>query len=226
MENILKKKIYSVCRFDKKDFLENNQEINDLMLRILVSHETNDDNFNMQKSKDYIQDLNLDIMTKDYVDVRLYMLLDEKNNVPVCFALFSQDNTRDDWHLEYISTNKEYCERGFAENLFMCAAKDIANTEFPYISSVVNEDNYASNSLHEAISKKDGIKAYYDTIDDEDELCDSYEDEQYESYFEEDDDDALYDSERDRCSNRYSYLFDVSELRNQEKFDIEDTVLM
>lgn len=218
MKNIVKKQIHSVCRFDKEDFINHNQDISNMMLYVLSSHETDNDNFNIQKSKDFIADLNLDILTKDYLNVRLYILLDEKNSLPISFALFSQDETRDDWHLEFISTNKNYCGMGFAENLFMYAAKDIASTEYPYISSVVNEDNFASLLLHEAIGSKDGIKVQSTKLDNDEELYDEYMDENY--------DYDCYSTEQKGYSNRLSFLFDVSALKNQDNLDIDDEVIL
>lgn len=218
MEEIKSGKFQQICRFDKDDFLCNNEKINNIMLAILSSHEAKDDNFNVQKAKDYVNELNLDIMTKDFLEVRLYVLWDKNENVPLSFALFSQDETRDDWHLEYISTHNDYHGMGYAESLFLYAAKDIANTEFPYISSVVNEDNYASLHLHEAISNYKGIKTFSSKMDYEDELYDAYDEEEYNGF-------DYYDTE-ESCSNRISFLFDVRELQKQDKLESVDDVVM
>ena len=152
MKNIKKEQIHTIRRFDRRDFLNKNEEINQIMFRVLSSHESNDDGFDIEQSKEYIADLNLDILTKDYLKVRLYVLMDKVDNVPLCFGLFSKDRTRGDWHLEFISTNKDYCGMGYAEALFLHAAKDIANSKNPYISSVVNEDNYADYAIKQNIS--------------------------------------------------------------------------
>ena len=217
MKNIIKKQIHSVCRFDREDFLNNNQEINDLMLRILLSHETDNEDFDIQQSKDFLHNINADILTKEFLKVRLYMLLDHKTNTPISFALFSQDKKREDWHLEYISTNKEYCGIGYAEKLFMYAAKDIATTKYPYISSVVNEDNFASLALHDAVGNQKGIKLQSAEMDDADELYDSYVDDNldYGDY-----------SQTNGYANRISFLFDVSELKSQAELENDDEIIL
>ena len=218
MKNIKNGQIHKVCCFDKKDFIEHNEEINNMMLSILVSHENKDDSFDINESKDYINELNVDILTNDFLQARLYVLLDEKNGIPISFALYSQDQTRDDWHLEFISTNKDYCGMGYAEAIFLISAKDIANTKFPYISSVVNEENLASLQLHEALSKIKGIKLQSAKIDNEDELYDSYQDDNS--------DYDNYETQSHTYSNRISFLFDVKSLKDQKKLkNVDDIVL-
>ena len=218
METIKKGKIHKIVRFDKDDFVNNNNDINDMMLSILASYETQNDNYNIDSAKRDLAELNLDILTKDYLDVRLYLLLDEKKGMPLSFALFSQDNTRDDWHLEFISTNKEYRGIGYAEALFLASAIDISKTDLPYISSVVNEENFASLALHDALGDIDGVKLSSCKIDNEDELIDEYMDN------ETDYDD--YSVEQKGYANRISFMFDVKGLQNQKDFeDIENVIL-
>ena len=218
MKNIKKEQIHTIRRFDRRDFLNKNEEINQIMFRVLSSHESNDDGFDIEQSKEYIADLNLDILTKDYLKVRLYVLMDKVDNVPLCFGLFSKDRTRGDWHLEFISTNKDYCGMGYAEALFLHAAKDIANSKNPYISSVVNEDNYASLALHDALGRQKGIKIFSQKMDNDDELYDEYMNDNF------DYDD--YSENHKGYSNRLSFLFDVSALKNQEECEESDDVIM
>ena len=216
MKGIKKGKIHSITRFDRDDFLKNCEEINNLMLRILLSREEKDDGFDMQESKDFLHNLNADILTKEYLQVRLYLLVDEKTNTPLSFALFSQDETREDWHLEYIVTHKEYSKVGYAEHLFSYAARDIAKSEFPYISSVVNEDNEASLKLHEAFSRKKGVKTSCEEIDNSDELFDEFIDDNPEY--------TDYNTQITGYSNRISFLFDVRNFKMVK--NSEDEVIL
>ena len=218
MKTIKKGNIHTIARFDREDFLNHNEDINDLMLKILATYETANDAYNIKDAKRDLEDLNVDIFTKDYLQVRLYVLLDEQTGTPLCFALYSQDKTRDDWHLEFISTNKEYCGMGYAEAVFLASAKDISKTDLPYISSVVNEDNYASLALHDALGDIEGVKLSSCKMDNEDELFDEYMDN------ETDYDD--YSSEQKGYANRISFLFDVKGLQKQDNFDVIDDIIL
>ena len=120
---------------------------------------------------------------------------------------------------------------GYAEKIFLNAAKDISNSEFPYISSVVNEDNYASMQLHEAFSRKKGVKTFSEEMDSEDELYDAYEDDKEEEYYnsyednnEDEKTDLFGNSSEDsgRYSNRVSFLFDVKGLQQVDIDKLEE----
>ncbi len=167
MKKIFNGKVYSVKRVDKDEFLENSEAINKFMMRIIASHEYENKNYDFDEAKQMLDDLNVDLFTKEYLDVKLYMLKNEIDDEDVCFALYSHDETRDDWHLEFIATHSDYSGCGYGQALFKVSAKDLSKTEFPEISSVVAKNNKASLRLHNDIGDIEGIKMYCDELDDD-----------------------------------------------------------
>ena len=108
---------------------------------------------------------NADFFAEEFLIPRLYVLFDEENQRPVSFALYSHDEERDDWHLEFVATHKEQSGYGYGEAIIKASAEDLVKTEFPKITSVVAKTNKNSLALHEAIGKLSGIGYYYEPIE-------------------------------------------------------------
>ena len=158
METVKKEKVFSIDCYHKNDYLTSSEEINREMLRVVASYEYNNNNYDFDDAEEYLRDLNNDFFTNDNIDVRLYVLNNNIDKMPVCFALFSHDKERNDWHLEYICVNEEFSGSGFAGLLLKVCAKDIAKTEFPLITSVVKKTNEASIGLHNSLAKIPGVE--------------------------------------------------------------------
>lgn len=157
METLKQGEFYSIKRFDREDYLDNFELINGLMTRVFSSHEGYNDFYDYDEALEYINEKNTDFFMEEFLIPKLYVLFDEQNNTPVSFALYSHDKERDDWHLEFISTHKDYSNMGYAEAIFKSSAKDLINTEYPRISSVVAKNNKSSLALHNAIGGTIGI---------------------------------------------------------------------
>ena len=167
MEKIFNGKVYSVKRVDKDEYMENAETINKFMMCIIASHEYENKNYNFEEAKQMLDDLNVDLFTKEYLDAKLYMLKNEIDDEDVCFALYSHDETREDWHLEFIATHSDYSGCGYAQALFKVSAKDLSKTPYQEISSVVAKNNRASLRLHNDIGGIDGIKMYCNQLDED-----------------------------------------------------------
>ena len=166
------KKIYDgngcvIERVDKDEYMSNSEEINRFMMRLIASHEYDNNDYDFEEAKQMLEDLNLNLFTNESLDVKLYMLKSKVNNDDICFALYSQDETRDDWHLEYIVTHSDYAGCGFAKALFDASVRDLAKTGLTEISSVVAKNNKASLRLHDDIADIAGIKMYCDELDED-----------------------------------------------------------
>lgn len=155
MEVLNETKAFKVIKYEKVDFTQDFENMNGQMLRILASHEKSD--FDYEKAKQYIYDKNTDFFLNPNLDGKLYVLYSKLEDKPIAFALFSHDKVRYDWHLEYICTNKEYTNIGFAEALLKVCAKDLSKTDVEFMSSVINKNNDASLAMHNRFVKSLGL---------------------------------------------------------------------
>ena len=166
METIEDKDVFSVECYHKNDYVDDLDEINNLMLGVVASYEYNNENYDFDEAKQYLYDLNNDFFQNDNIDARLYVLKNKMEERPVCFALFSHDNERNDWHLEYVCTHQECSGMGFAELLLKICTKEIAKTDFPTITSVVKKTNEPSIRLHNSLARVSGIEFSCCELDD------------------------------------------------------------
>ena len=165
METIKKGQFYSIKKFDRNDYLSNFEYINTVMTRIFSSREGNNKFYDYDEALEYMNELNSNFFMEEFLIPKLYLLVDEKSGSPISFALYSHDKERDDWHLEFISTHKDYSGMGFAEALFKASAKDLTSTKYPKISSVVAKNNKPSLALHNAMAGVKGIEFACEPID-------------------------------------------------------------
>ena len=167
METIKKGKFYSIKRFDKEDYFKNFDEINGYMTRIFSSHETNNDEFDYDEALENINEKNADFFAEEFLTPRLYVLFDEENKKPISFALYSHDDERNDWHLEFVATHSEHSGEGYGQAIIKASAQDLVKTEFPRITSVVAKTNKHSLQLHEVIGRLNGVGYYFEPIEGE-----------------------------------------------------------
>lgn len=165
MKTIKNGKFYSIRCFEREDYLKNFDELNEFMTRIFSSHEYGNSSYDYQEAIEEINEKNQDFFAEEFLIPRLYVLFDEENRAPVSFALYSHDDERDDWHLEFIATHEDYKQMGFAEAILKASAKDLMTTEYPRISSVVAKSNGPSLALHDAVGSAEGIKLFSEPIE-------------------------------------------------------------
>ena len=165
MENIKNKGYFKIVRFDKDDYINNFDEINTQMLRIVSSHEKS--GFDYEEAKQNLADLNNDLFLSLLWDTKLYVVIDTREDNPVSFALFSHDQQRADWHLEYICTHEEYTNAGIAEGLLKMATIDLSKTEYKQITSTVNKSNHASLAMHDRFANSTNIDLSREWVDED-----------------------------------------------------------
>ncbi|MGN1222104.1 MAG: GNAT family N-acetyltransferase [Christensenellales bacterium] len=149
-------KSHNIKVYDSKDYVDKNKEVNDSFINILSSHEYNNESYDVNKARDYVEDLNYKMYLSD-LDTRIYVF--SLDNQPASFAIYNRIEHTDDWVLELIYTHSEYTTLGLATYLLRFSAKDLKeNFDAKKINATVSKNNYASMNLHESFSKVDGVK--------------------------------------------------------------------
>ena len=159
--------VYSLYCFEKEEYLDDYDKLNKFMYRILASRENIDDNYDEEDAREQIDDINSVFFTKEYLKAKVYFLFNKVDKTPVSFAIYSHDEERGDWHLEYISTHAEYSNMGIGCSLMKLSANDLKSTEWPTITSVVNKKNDASLSMHNSFAGTKGVKISCEELDED-----------------------------------------------------------
>ena len=156
MKNIENTNLYSVRLYDKNDYVEDFDQINFELTKILMTHENG--NFGIEESQAELQRLTDDIFYCEDVDTKIYVLYHNLDERPISFALLTHDETRYDWHMELICTDANYCGLGYGTELFNAVAKDISKTKSKTLSSIIERENEASIAIHEGFAKKNNVE--------------------------------------------------------------------
>ena len=173
METIKKAGVFSVNLYDKQDFFKDLENINVQMASVLSSYENNT-NFNFEDAGQQLADLNTDLIVNDFLNVKLYVLYSNLENRPVGFALFTHDEERNDWHVEFICTHADFAGEGLGEGLLKIACQDLSKTDFKEVSSIVNKTNTSSIAMHRTFINSSNIRGYEEDLD-EDRLLFQYD---------------------------------------------------
>lgn len=161
MDKIQISKIHTVAVYDKKDYLENNKEINHDMLDILLSHENINGSKELSDARTYIEDLNGNMFLNE-LDPKIYVMYRE--NEPVSFAILNKIEKTESWTLDLIYTHNEWTKLGLATVLMRVVTKDLKTKQnAEEINSTVNCKNNASLFLHESFSKIKGVETKTET---------------------------------------------------------------
>lgn len=163
MEKFKISQLHNVKVYDSKDYIEFNKDVNDSFMNILSSHEYNNASYDINKAREYVEDLNYK-MFLDNLDTRIYVMY--RQDQPVTFAIYNRVENTNDWHLELIYTHDEYTKLGLASALLRFSAGDLLSRyDAENITTVVAKNNFASMNLHESFSKVNGVKAYVEDAD-------------------------------------------------------------
>lgn len=160
MKKIKLSTLHEVNVYDSKDYIENNKEVNDSFVNILSSYEYDNADYDINKARDYIENLNYNMFLEN-LDSKIYVL--QREDQPVSFALYNRIQKTNDWVLELIYTHSEHTTCGFATALLRLSAKDLKerfNAE--NIHTTVSHNNYKSMYLHSSFSKVEGVKVALD----------------------------------------------------------------
>ena len=163
METIKKAGVFSINCYNKQDFFDDLENINFQMASVMSSYENT--NLNFEDANQQLTDLNTDLVVNDFLNVKLYVLYSNLENKPVGFALFSHDDERNDWHLEFISTHADYAGEGLGEGLLKTACADLSKTQFKEMSSIVNRSNTSSIAMHRSLMNSANIEGFEEDLD-------------------------------------------------------------
>ena len=142
--------------YDNTDYVEKNKEVNDCFVNILSSYEYDNESYDINKARDYVEDLNYKMYLSD-LDTKIYIFYLEGH--PVTFAIYNRIEHTDDFMLELIYTHSDYTTLGFATYMMRFAAKDLKERyNAKNIHTVVAKKNNPSLYLHKSFSKVDGVK--------------------------------------------------------------------
>lgn len=121
---------------------------------ILKSHEKSGDE---EKQLDKINDL-ISKMFQDDSNSSVYILeklLPDKKVQPLSFIIYSTGRTDDkNAQMELIYTNKRTLNAGYAEMLVLNSFKDLIESGYESVTSIVAEDNVPSLNFNQKILKK------------------------------------------------------------------------
>lgn len=163
MEQFKISALHDLKVYNSSDYIEKNKEVNDSFLSIIASHENTNAGYDVNKAREYIEDLNYKMFLDD-LDTRIYIL--HSDGHPVSFALYNRIEKTNDWIMELIYTHSEYTTLGLATALLRLSAKDLSQRfDAENIHTTVSKKNYASMYLHDSFSKVEGVKVSTDNVD-------------------------------------------------------------
>ena len=146
MKKIKITKTISMISYDENDYLNNQKEIYDSMIKIINSFDADQ---TAVLHKEYIDNLNGDIYLENK-KVNIFLL--KQNQIPISFAIFSNDK------LDMIWTNFEYVKLGFATIILRVVATELKLLNISSFDAEVNSENLVAQSLFDSFAKVEGVE--------------------------------------------------------------------
>ncbi len=168
-EVINKNNIIIVKQFDRDDFINKPELMNESMNTILASYESNNEQYNETQAMELLNGFNSDFFIDEDNNGKMYILyIRETSNgylMPISFVIYSKSNLEKSQHVEYITTHSDYTSCGYGEYLLTQSAKDLAKLGYKNITSIVYKDNQASHRMHQRFCKDNNISLIVDNVD-------------------------------------------------------------
>lgn len=156
----------TIKQFDTEDFKKNPQYFSDVINCVSASWEYANDDYDIDQAKDVLSKWNEMFFGLEEDDGRLFVLFQTSSGItmPVGFAIFSKSNIPNAFHLEIISTHYDYTGMGYAQALLKASARSLRGEGCKQITSIVNNSNIASQSLHESFARQKGVDLYCNNL--------------------------------------------------------------
>ena len=155
MKDIKISQLHTLEVYNSKEYINNNKEVNDSILNVLESYEVNETGRNINKAREYIEDLNFKIFSSD-ANVQIYVMKREEQ--PVSFVIYEKRKDTPAWMVEMIYTHDDYIKLGLATSLLRHSAKHLKTTcDAQKILSAVSVNNIAGVHLFDSFAKVEGV---------------------------------------------------------------------
>lgn len=157
MEKLKEFAISSLYVYTKDDYLENPMEMDKIMCKIYLTHESKDANVG-NAFKD-VHKKNVSFFDESLYDAKLYVLKNRRG-APISFAICSSNDEEASWHIEYICTDKKFASEGYGEILTREIASDLQKQGIAYLTCIVNANNFRSLAMLNSFAKNSNIMTF------------------------------------------------------------------